>query len=80
MCLGVPGRIASMKTDGTLLMGVVDFGGATREVCLSYVEGDAGIGDYVLVHAGFAISTIDEDEAHRTLELLAGLSESADAP
>lgn len=80
MCLGVPGRITSMKQDGDLLMGVVDFGGATREVCLSYVHGDAGIGDYVIVHAGFAISTVDEDEARRTLEILAGLGETGVGP
>jgi len=80
MCLGVPSRIISMRQDGDLLMGVVDFGGATREVCLSYVEGDAGIGDYVVVHAGFAISTVDEDEARKTLELLAGLGETGVGP
>jgi len=80
MCIGVPGRITSIKKDGALLMGVVDFGGATREVCLSYVEGDAGIGDYVVVHAGFAISAVDEDEARRTLELLTGLSGTVDVP
>jgi hydrogenase expression/formation protein HypC len=50
-------------------MGKVDFGGITREVCLAYVP-DAGVGDFVIVHAGFAISQIDETEALETLELL----------
>jgi hydrogenase expression/formation protein HypC len=78
MCLGIPGRITSMREDGALLMGIVDFGGATREVCLSYVESEAGVGDYVIVHAGFAIAAIDEDEARSTLELLSGLSNTVD--
>jgi len=80
MCLGIPGRITGIRKDGALLMGIVDFGGATREVCLSYVDGDAGIGDYVIVHAGFAISTVDEDEARRTLEILAELGETGVGP
>jgi hydrogenase expression/formation protein HypC len=50
-------------------MGKVDFGGITREVCLAYVP-EAGVGDYVIVHAGFAISRVDETEAHETLALL----------
>ena len=53
-------------------MGTVDFGGVTREVCLAYVP-EAGIGDYVLVHVGFAINRLDEAEAQETLRLLAQL-------
>lgn len=79
MCLGVPGRITDMRRDGSLTMGAVDFGGATREVCLSYVEGEAGIGDFVIVHAGFAISVLDEQEAQRTLDLLSELDLPVDA-
>jgi hydrogenase expression/formation protein HypC len=79
MCLGVPGCIVRTWQDGTLLMGAVDFGGATRDVCLSYVDGDASIGDFVVVHAGFAISVVDEAEARRALDLLYGLAEEADA-
>jgi hydrogenase expression/formation protein HypC len=51
-------------------MGKVDFGGIVREVCLAYVP-EAEVGDYVIVHVGFAISQLDEQEAHETLKLLA---------
>lgn len=70
MCLGVPGRITEVREDGLMRMGKVDFGGVTREVCLSYVP-EAEVDDYVIVHAGFAISQVDETEANRTLALLA---------
>jgi hydrogenase expression/formation protein HypC len=69
MCLGVPGKITAI-TDNTLLrMGTVDFGGVVREVCLAYVP-EATVGDYVIVHVGFAISQVNEEEAHKTFELL----------
>jgi hydrogenase expression/formation protein HypC len=51
-------------------MGVIDFDGVRRDVCLQYVADDVAVGDYVIVHVGFAISRVDEDEAHRTFELL----------
>jgi len=51
-------------------MGKVDFGGVTREVCLAYVP-EAQVGDYVIVHVGFAISRLDEEEAQETLRLMA---------
>ncbi len=51
-------------------MGKVDFGGIVREVCLAYVP-EAGLGDYVIVHIGFAITQLDEEEAHETLKLMA---------
>jgi hydrogenase expression/formation protein HypC len=69
MCLGVPGRITETQEGGLMRMGKVDFGGVTREVCLAYVP-EAEIGDYVIVHAGFAISRLDEGEAQETLELM----------
>ena len=69
MCLGVPGRILETQEDGLVRMGKVDFGGITREICLAYVP-EADVGDYVIVHAGFAISRVDEAEAHETLDLL----------
>ncbi len=69
MCLGVPGRIVAIVDDQGLRMGAVDFGGVTRKTCLAYVP-DAGVDDYVIVHAGFAISVVDADEAARTLELV----------
>lgn len=68
MCLGIPGRITEI-TDGSLAMGIVDFGGIRKDVCLAYTP-EAAIGDYVIVHVGFAITTVDQEEAHRTLEVL----------
>ncbi len=74
MCLGIPGRVVELRGDAGLPMGVVDFGGVRREVCLSYVQDDARIGDYVIVHVGFAISVVDEAEARRTFEALRDMS------
>jgi hydrogenase expression/formation protein HypC len=73
MCLGVPGRIVSVE-DAMVRMGTVDFDGSTMEVCLAYTP-DAGPGDYVLVHAGFALAQLDEDEAAETLDALHRLGE-----
>ncbi|MBI2406774.1 MAG: HypC/HybG/HupF family hydrogenase formation chaperone [Gemmatimonadetes bacterium] len=70
MCLGIPGKILSMQVDAGLTMGVIDFDGVRRDVCLQYVADEVAVGDYVIVHVGFAISKVDEDEAHRTFELL----------
>jgi hydrogenase expression/formation protein HypC len=69
MCLGVPGRITEIYKADSLKMGKVDFGGVVREACLEYVP-EAGIGDYVIVHVGFAISQLSEEEALETLEML----------
>lgn len=69
MCLGVPGRITKTRETEPWRMASVDFGGITREVCLAYVP-EADVGDYVIVHAGFAISQVDESEAQETLDLL----------
>jgi hydrogenase expression/formation protein HypC len=76
MCLGVPGRILGIEAapDGGAAMGRVSFGGITREVCLTYVP-DARVGDYVVVHVGFAISRIDEAEALMVFEYLASIRE-----
>jgi hydrogenase expression/formation protein HypC len=74
MCLGVPGRILSVE-DGALRTGRVDFDGVVREVMLSYVP-EARPGDYVLVHVGFALSVVDEEEARRVLELIAEMEEA----
>lgn len=66
MCLAVPGRVLSVdERDGTL-MSVVDFGGVHKDVCLQYIP-DVAIGDYVVVHVGFAIQRLDEESALRTL-------------
>ena len=69
MCLGIPGKVSEVRDEGGLAMGRVDFGGVRKEACLAYVP-EARVGDYVIIHVGFAISTVDEDEALRTLELL----------
>jgi hydrogenase expression/formation protein HypC len=78
MCLGIPGRIVQMSDASGLPMGVVDFGGARREVCLAYVADRAAIGDYVIVHVGFAIGMLDEREAETQLRLLRAMSAQAD--
>jgi hydrogenase expression/formation protein HypC len=74
MCLGIPGKVTEIRDEGGLPMGVVDFGGVRRSVCLAYVRDDIVAGDYVIVHVGFAISKVDEAEAHRTFEVLREMS------
>jgi len=74
MCLGIPGRVLDIRGDRGLPMGTVDFGGVRREVCLAYVADEVGVGDYVVVHVGFAISKVDEVEATRTYEMLREMS------
>ena len=66
MCLAVPGKILSMQDRDGTLMSVVDFGGARKDVCLEYLP-DATVGEYVMVHVGFAIQRLDEQSAIRTL-------------
>lgn len=73
MCLAIPGKIESVQEDD-LRKGMVSFAGITKEVCLAMVP-EAGIGDYVIVHVGFAISKLDEAEAQETLAMLRDLSE-----
>ena len=70
MCLAIPGKILSSQELGPARTGRVQFGGIVREVRLDFVP-EAQVGDYVLVHVGFAISMVDEAEAMRTYELLA---------
>jgi hydrogenase expression/formation protein HypC len=75
MCLGVPGRLERIDAHPLgVPTGIVSFGGIRKEVCLAYVP-EARPGDYVLVHVGFAISTIDEAEAKETLDLLTQLGD-----
>lgn len=69
MCLGVPGKIVETYEKGGLLMAKVDFGGVFREACLSYVP-EAKVGEYCIIHVGFAISILSESEAMETLDLL----------
>jgi hydrogenase expression/formation protein HypC len=69
MCLGVPGKIVEINEKSGLQMAKVDFGGIFREACLEYVP-EAQVGDYCIIHVGFAISLLSESEAMETLELL----------
>jgi hydrogenase expression/formation protein HypC len=69
MCLGVPGKIIEIYQSGELMMGKIDFGGVTREACLAYVP-EAQVGDYTVIHVGFALNIISEEEAQETLSLL----------
>ena len=77
MCLSIPGRIVKIRQEGSLLMGSVDFGGVTKEICLDYVPEARG-GQYVLVHVGFAISLLDEEEAMARLEMFREMAELTD--
>jgi hydrogenase expression/formation protein HypC len=69
MCLAVPGKLVEVRPQDELPMGRVEFGGILKDVCLAYVP-EAQVGDYVLVHVGFALSRIDEAEAQETFSLL----------
>ena len=75
MCLGIPGRVLSIEDANGLRMGTVDFGGVRKQACLAYVP-ETGIGDYVVVHVGFAISRVDEQEAARTLAVLQAMGDT----
>ena len=78
MCLAVPGRILSVEGDDPVLRcGRVDFSGIVKRINLAYVP-EAKIGDYILVHVGFAISTVDEEEARQVFEYLHKIGELAE--
>ena len=68
MCLGIPGRVTEKYEASGIVMGKADFGGITKEVCLAYVP-EIEVGDYTVVHVGFAISRLDEESAQETLRL-----------
>jgi hydrogenase expression/formation protein HypC len=74
MCLAIPGKVVETFARDGMQMARVQFGGVTREACLEYVP-DTMIGQYVLVHVGFAISRVDEEEAQRTYKALAELDQ-----
>ena len=69
MCLAIPGKIVSSDMSNGIRVGRVQFGGIVRETCLDFVP-EASVGDYVIVHVGFAISRVDREEAERSYELL----------
>jgi hydrogenase expression/formation protein HypC len=86
MCLAVPGQVESIHEENGTRMGRVNFGGVVKEICLAYLP-DIAVGDYTIVHVGFAISKIDEASAHATLQTFAdlglleeGLAELRDEP
>lgn len=74
MCLGVPGKVVETSHEHGVLMGKVDFGGVFKRVCLEHVP-HVKIGEYVIVHVGFALNTIDEVEAQRVFAFLEGMTE-----
>jgi hydrogenase expression/formation protein HypC len=69
MCLAIPGKILDISNKDGLRAGRVEFGGIVNRVCLNFVP-DANVGDYVVVHVGFALSRVDREEAERTYQLL----------
>lgn len=75
MCLGIPGRITEIHDEHGVAMGTVDFGGVRRSVCLAYVANDITPGDYAVIHVGFAIAKVSEEEAKRTYALLEEMSQ-----
>ncbi len=75
MCLGVPGKVLEITPSSTgMTMGKVSFGGVAKEVCLAYTP-EVEVGEYVIVHAGFALNRLDEQEAEEVFALLRALEE-----
>jgi hydrogenase expression/formation protein HypC len=72
MCLGIPGKVVEIWEEVGTRMATVDFGGTTKTVCLAYLP-DMQIGEYTIVHAGFAIALLDEESANETLKMFADL-------
>lgn len=81
MCLGVPGKVIEVFEEDGIRMGTVDFGGIRRKTCLEYAP-EVDVGTFVVIHVGFAISVVDEEEAARAYELLASMDnlEGIDLP
>jgi hydrogenase expression/formation protein HypC len=79
MCLAVPGRITEVYVSNGLRMAKVDFGGVVREACLEYVP-EAKLGDYTVIHVGFAISLLNEEEAQASLDALRAIADLAPDP
>jgi hydrogenase expression/formation protein HypC len=68
MCLGIPGKVTEIYETEGILMGKVDFGGITKEICLMYIP-EVQVGEYAIVHVGFAITRLDEESAQESLAL-----------
>ncbi|MCX7834100.1 MAG: HypC/HybG/HupF family hydrogenase formation chaperone [Ignavibacteria bacterium] len=77
MCLAIPGKIVSIEDNSNPKMAKVSFGGAIKNICIDWVP-EAKVGDYVLVHVGFALSIIDEKEAEETLKLIRDIDNSSE--
>ena len=77
MCLGIPGKLLEVYQRDDLPMGKVEFGGIVKETCLVYTP-EAAVGDYLLVHVGFALGQLDEDEAQEIFSYLKLMSEAAE--
>ncbi len=77
MCLAIPGKVVETYQEHEMLMGKVDFGGVAKRICLEYVP-EVRIGEYVLVHVGFALSVIDEQEAKQVFSYLREMNELDD--
>lgn len=77
MCLAVPGKVLSIERDRAPLMGTVSFAGVKKEICLEWVP-EVQVGNYVIVHVGFALNTVDEKDAEETLRLLKEMGELDD--
>ena len=77
MCLGVPGKILEIYEKQGLQMAMVDFSGVKREACIEHVP-EAKIGDYAIIHVGFAISLLSEEEAQETLDLIRQVMEAGE--
>jgi hydrogenase expression/formation protein HypC len=69
MCLGIPGKIVEIYSKDNMTMCKIDFGGTTREACLDFIP-EAQVGDYTIIHVGFAISLLSEEDAMETLALI----------
>jgi hydrogenase expression/formation protein HypC len=77
MCLGIPGKVIEIYQVNNMKMGKVDFGGVIKETCLEFLP-EIQVGDYTIIHVGFGISQVDEEEAQRTLEMLREMEMLAD--
>jgi hydrogenase expression/formation protein HypC len=76
MCLGLPGKVIEINEEDGIKMGKIDYSGTVNKVCLDYC-GDVEVGKYVIVHAGFAISVLDEEEAEETLQYYSDMAKEA---
>jgi len=77
MCLAIPGKVLEIETDVQPVMGKVSFGGINKRVCLEWLP-DVKVGEYVIVHVGFALSKVDEEEALETIKMINEMGDALD--